>query len=50
MDGKNYEAGIAFGKECFVRLNYIAEGHVVEVTVIDPETTYEGSVILNEKE
>lgn len=50
MDGQNYEAGIRFGNDCFVRFNYIADGHVVEVTVIDPETTYEGSVILNEQE
>ena len=50
MDGQNYEAGIKFGNDCFVRFNYIAEGHVIEVTVIDPETTYEGSVILNEQE
>lgn len=47
---ENYEAGIKFGNECFVRFNYIADGHVVEVTVIDPETTYEGTVVLNEQE
>jgi hypothetical protein len=50
MDNQNYEAGIRFGKDCFVRFNYIAEGHVVEITVIDPEKTYEGSAILNEQE
>ena len=50
MEGQTYEAGIRFGNDCFVRFNYAADGHVVEVTVIDPETTYTGSVILNEEE
>ncbi len=50
MDNQNYEAGIRFGNDCFVRFNYNADGHVVEVTVIDPTTTYEGSVILSEQE
>lgn len=50
MDGQNYEAGIRFGNDCFVRFNYVADGHVVEVIVIDSETTYEGSVVLDEQE
>ncbi len=50
MDERNYEAGIKFGNDCFVRFNYIADGHIVEVTVIDPEATYEGSVVLDVQE
>ncbi len=50
MDGQSYEAGVRFGNDCFVRFEYIAEGHIVEVTVIDPEKTYNGSIILNDEE
>lgn len=50
MDGQSYEAGVRFGNDCFVRFEYIAEGHIVEVTVIDPENTYTGSIILNDEE
>lgn len=49
MNEQSYEAGIRFGNDCFVRFNYIAESHTVEVIVIDPEATYEGSVILEEQ-
>ena len=47
---KTYEAGIKFGNECFVKFNYLSEGKVIEVVVIDPEKTYTGSVILDEQE
>lgn len=44
-----YEAGIRFNNDVFVRFKYITDGEVIEVTVIDSEGKKEGSIILNDE-
>ena len=44
-----YEAGVRFGNDVFVRFNYISEDDVVEVTVITADATKTGSANVNSK-
>lgn len=43
----NFEAGIRFGKDVFIRFEYDKEAGTVEVTVIDSEVTKQGIAELN---
>lgn len=45
-----YEAGVRFGNDVFVRFNYLTDEDVVEVTVITAETTKTGSAVIEEEE
>lgn len=41
-----YEAGVRFGNDVFVRFKYIDDDNTVEVTVITKDATKTGSVIV----
>ena len=43
-----FEAGVRFGNECFVRFAYNESTNNVNVTVITPEETFTGSVIVTD--
>ncbi len=45
-----YEAGVRFGNDVFVRFNYLADEDTVEVTVITSDDTKTGSVVVNSEE
>lgn len=43
----NYEAGIRFGEDLFIRFEYDKDSGTIEVTVIDSENTKTGTATLN---
>lgn len=45
-----YEAGVRFGNDVFVRFNYKSDDDVVEVTVITSDATKTGSVTVEDEE
>lgn len=45
-----YEAGVRFGNDVFVRFNYKSENDTIEVTVITADTTKTGSIIVSDEE
>lgn len=45
-----YEAGVRFGNDVFVRFNYLADENVVEVTVITADATKTGLAVIEEEE
>lgn len=45
-----YEAGVRFGNDVFVRFNYKADTDVIEVTVITKDATKTGSVTVEDEE
>ena len=42
-----YEAGVRFGNDVFVRFNYLSDTDKVEVTVITADATKTGSITVN---
>ena len=42
-----YEAGVRFGNDVFVRFKYIDDDDIVEVTVITKDATKTGSIEVN---
>lgn len=45
-----YEAGVRFGSDVFVRFNYDSDSDEVEITVITRNATKTGSVVVDDEE